>query len=296
MAVKEHDRPSVSTKRFATALLTEDSGNTLTYGEVEEIETDLVTIKYTPKMNTASMFASGIAVESYVAKSGGTLDLTVVGLTAEEEKSYFGSTVLADKNNLVVENANDYVPDRMVIWSTQRSDGRINLYKIMKAKFSSQGEEASTSDDSGVKYNGTALQAEYKATIHSGDILFKEKKVNPETAEGKALIDEWFATALGGIVLTGSGTDANAPIVTATGGNNKVTLTWQAVTGASKYSVKQYHDGVCTILSSDLTETSYEDTGLSAGQTYSYIVQAYVAGKWSASGAAYIVSATTNAE
>lgn len=182
----------------------------------------------------------------------------------------------------------------MVIWSTQRSDGKVNLYKIMKAKFSSQ-EEASTSDDSGVRYNGTALQAEYKATIRSGDIMFKEKKVDPNTEAGAALIEAWFATALGGLVLTGSGTDANAPTVTAAGGTKKVTLTWQAVEGAAKYSVKQYHDGVCTILSDSLTETSYEDTGLKAGQTYSYIVQAYVGGEWSASGAAYIVSATTNA-
>jgi phi13 family phage major tail protein len=292
MALNEHDRPSVSTKRFATALLTEDSGTALTYGPVEEIATTLITAKYTPKMNSASMYASGIAVESYVAKAGGTLDITVVGLTAKEEQDYFGATVLSDSNDLIVENANDYVPDRMVMWSTQRSDGKMNLYKVMKAKFASQGEEATTSDDNGVTYNGTALQAEYKATVYSGDIMFKEKKVDPSTPEGAALIDAWFATALGGIVLTGTGSDANAPAVTATGGTNKVTLTWDAVTGATKYMVKQYDNGICTVLEDAYTTTSYEDTGLTAGKTYSYIVQAYVDGIWSSSGAAYLVSAT----
>lgn len=294
MAIKEHGRPSVSTKRFATALLTEDSGNALTYGDVEEIETDLVTIKYTPKMNSASMYASGIAVESYVAKSGGTLDVTVVGLTADEEASYFGASVLAGSNDLIVDNANDYVPDRAVIWSTQRSDGKINLYKIMKAKFASQGEQADTSDDSGVKFNGTALQADYKALINSGDIMFRMKKIDPDTPAGAAIIEAWFATALGGVVITGSGgADANAPVVTATGGANKVTLSWSAITDATKYRVLQYDNGICTILDDTVTTTSYEDTGLTAGKTYSYIVQSCVDNVWSEASTAYLVSATT---
>ena len=209
MSINEHGRPSVSTKRFATALLTEDSGTALTYGDVKEIETDLITVKYTPKMNSASMYASGIAVESYVAKSGGTVDLTVVGLTAEEEADYFGAAVLAANNDLIVDNANDYVPDRMIIWSTQRSDGKMNLYKIMKAKFSNQGEQADTSDDNGVKYTGTSLQADYKALIRSGDIMFKEKKVDPDTEAGAALISAWFETALGGIVITDPDSNSN---------------------------------------------------------------------------------------
>ena len=62
------------------------------------------------RYKSLGMYASGIAVESYVAKAGGTLDVTVVGLTAEEEKSYFGSTLLTDSNNLLVENKDDYVP------------------------------------------------------------------------------------------------------------------------------------------------------------------------------------------
>lgn len=294
MAIKEHGRPSVSTKRFATALLTEDSGNALTYGDVEEIETDLVTIKYTPKMNSASMYASGIAVESYVAKSGGTLDVTVVGLTADEEASYFGASVLAGSNDLIVDNANDYVPDRAVIWSTQRSDSKINLYKIMKAKFASQGEQADTSDDSGVKFNGTTLQADYKALINSGDIMFRMKKVDPNTPAGAALVEAWFATALGGVVITGSGgADTNAPVVTATGGANKVTLSWSAITDATKYRVLQYDNGICTILDDTVTTTSYEDTGLTAGKTYSYIVQSCVDNVWSEASTAYLVSATT---
>lgn len=200
----ERGKPAVCTDRYATAILTADTAETLTYGDVEEVASTLITIKTTPKMNSAELYASGIAVESYVAKAGGTLDVTVVGLTAEDEQRYFGSKVLTESNNLVVENRDDVVPDRMVIWSTTNSNGTKNLYKVMKAKFTSQGEEASTTDENGVTYNGTALQANYKATIRSGDIKFTIKSVDASTSAGKTLIDQWFATALGGITLTGT--------------------------------------------------------------------------------------------
>ena len=293
MSKQEHGRPAVSTDRFATAVLTEDSGTTLTYNSVKEIESDLITIKYQPKMNSAQMYASGIAVESYVAKSGGTVDLTVVGLTDEEEKDYFGATI--DANGVLVDNKDDYVPDLAVIWSTVRSDGKMNLYKIMKTKFANQGEEVSTSDDSGVKFNGTALQGEYKALINSGDFMFRRKKVDPKTGAGAALIEEWFGSALGGIVLTGTGSDENAPEVTATGGTNKVTLSWSAITGASKYRVMQYENGICTILTDELTTTTYDVTGLEPGKTCYFIVNSYVDSEWSATGGEYLVSGAATA-
>ena len=297
MSKNPHGRPAVSTDRYATALLTEDSGNHLSYESVYEVESDLITAKYTPKMNNAGMYASGIEVESYVAKAGGTLDLTVVGLSATEEKEYFGAKLLTDANNLLVENKDDYVPDRMVIYSTTRSNGKKNLYKFPKAKFTSQGEEATTSDDSGVKFNGTALQANYKATVYSGDIMFQIKDVDPDTIEGAALIDAWFGSALGGVILSGTaGGDTNAPVVTATAGVNSVALSWGAVTGATKYSVKQYDDGVCTILDPAVDTTSFTDTGLTAGKVYTYLVQAYVNGVWSSAAPAYRVSATPTAE
>lgn len=290
MAKKEHGRPAVSTDRFATAVLTEDSGTTLTYDSVKEIESDLITIKYTPKMNSSSMYASGIEVESYIAKSGGTVDITVVGLTDEEEKDYFGATI--DANGVIVDNKNDYVPDLAVIWSTLRSDGKMNLYKIMKTKFANQGEEANTSDDSGNKFNGTGLQGEYKALINSGDFMFKRKKVDPKTPAGAAIIETWFGSALGGIVLTGTGSDENAPEVTATGGSHKVTLSWSAITGATKYRALMYDNGICTILSDNITSTTYDATGLTTGKTYYFVVQSYVDSEWSATGAEYLVSGT----
>ena len=201
-------KPAVCTDRYATAELIIDSKENLTYGDVVEVSTTLITMNYAPKMNNAEMYASGVAAESYVAKSGGTADVVVVGLNAEDENRYFGSTIRGD--GLVISNKNDVVPDRMIIWSTRSSSGKKNFYKIFKAKFMSQGESAETTDANGVKFNGTKLKAEYANTIFNGDDMAFIKGVDTSTPEGAALEEAWFATALGGIALAAVITPAEA--------------------------------------------------------------------------------------
>ena len=53
-------KAAVCTERFAYAPLTTDSSETLAYGDVVEIKDILITTKYTPKMNSASQYASGV--------------------------------------------------------------------------------------------------------------------------------------------------------------------------------------------------------------------------------------------
>ena len=177
------DRKSaVCTKRFAYAPLTTDNADTLTYGEVTEIKDILITTKYTPKMNSASQYASGVEVDSYVAKAGGTLDVSIVNTNSADE------VALKD----------DVVPDVMCIYSTMTSDGKMNLYKFPKCKFTSQGETVQTTDENGVTFNSLALQANYKALINTGVDMYCVKGLDPVT--DKATIDAWFATASGVIV------------------------------------------------------------------------------------------------
>ena len=69
-----------------------------------------------------------------------------------------------------------------------------------------------------------------------------------------------------------------------------MTLSWSAITGASKYRVMQYENGICTILTDELTLTTYDVTGLEPGKTCYFIVNSYVDSEWSATGGEYIVS------
>ena len=86
----------------------------------------------------------------------------------------------------------------MCIYSTMTSDGKINLYKFPKCKFTSQGENVQTTDENGVTFNSLALQANYKALINKGVDMYCVKGLDPVT--DKASIDAWFATAAGVIV------------------------------------------------------------------------------------------------
>ena len=92
-------------------------------------------------------------------------------------------------------------------------------------------------------------------------------------------------------------TEASKPTnIKATAGDGKVTLTWDAVTGATKYAVSIYK-GTGTnynTLTTSITGTSYTATGLTNGTTYQFLVQAYVGGKWSTFTTADHVSATPN--
>ena len=76
--------------------------------------------------------------------------------------------------------------------------------------------------------------------------------------------------------------------VKATGGNTKATVSWTTVSGAVKYAVYVYEDGVYTCVNSNIKANSYTVTGLTNNKQYGFKVKAYVDGKWSsASSMAY---------
>ena len=77
--------------------------------------------------------------------------------------------------------------------------------------------------------------------------------------------------------------------VKATPGDGKVTLTWDAVTGATQYRVCR-NVGNGWVNYKDVTTTSLVDTFVTNGTKYYYVVYAYVGGTWS--DASSIVSAT----
>ncbi|MBQ8410825.1 MAG: fibronectin type III domain-containing protein, partial [Ruminiclostridium sp.] len=66
----------------------------------------------------------------------------------------------------------------------------------------------------------------------------------------------------------------------AVAGDSKVTLTWDAVEGATKYRVQRHNGSAWATISYPATNT-YVDTGLTNDTTYKYRVLAYAGDKWS---------------
>ena len=86
---------------------------------------------------------------------------------------------------------------------------------------------------------------------------------------------------------------ATQPVPTATAtGDGEVTLTWDAVPGAERYAVAEYKDGGYHNFTLDCQGTSYVASNLSNGVSHTFLVQAYVNGKWSPYTTANHVSAT----
>lgn len=190
--------PSVSTDRLAFAPLTVDTGTTLTYGEVVEIDKVLISVSRTPKMNSSKMYASGQCIASYVAKAAGQLQITMPSLDNSDEVLLFGKTY-DETTKTVTNNKDDYVPAVMAIYSTKRADGTVNLYKVMKVKFTEGAENIETQDDSGAKFQSVQISGDYEQLIKNGDDVIMLRGVDPSTSDGKTIITAWFGSALGGL-------------------------------------------------------------------------------------------------
>ena len=77
-------------------------------------------------------------------------------------------------------------------------------------------------------------------------------------------------------------------------GDGEITLSWDAVPGASNYAVAKYENGKYTILTSSLSSdtTSYTVSNLGNGYEHKFLVQARVGGYWSSDNTTLLVSGT----
>ncbi|MBQ8171524.1 MAG: fibronectin type III domain-containing protein [Oscillospiraceae bacterium] len=106
----------------------------------------------------------------------------------------------------------------------------------------------------------------------------------------KAFVNGAWKTASGTVYGTPASTSVSVipENIKTTGGNGTVTMSWDAVTGATKYAVYMLENGAYVCKSNAVTSTSYTFTGLTNGTKYAFRVKAFVNGAWkTASGTVY---------
>ena len=88
---------------------------------------------------------------------------------------------------------------------------------------------------------------------------------------------------------------AEAPAnLKAAAGNGRVTLTWDAVDGATNYAVLMKSGSAWTTLGTSGKNTAYTAAGLTNGQKYYFAVKAYAGGSWSAASGAVAATPVYN--
>ena len=76
--------------------------------------------------------------------------------------------------------------------------------------------------------------------------------------------------------------DSNSPTVTVGyPGSDSAELSWNPVSGATKYAIAEYENGSFVTYSSECTENKFVIKNLGIGKKHLYLVQAYVDGSWS---------------
>lgn len=192
MATETRGRAYINVKRLVMwGLLTDDETAT-TYGsEAYIFSKSLMSVKCTPSVQTAEQFGDGIKVEDYVAKDGGDLDITLTGFKSGDAAYLFGETKTTD--DVEVSSAADIVPYKCVAYMTERSDGKVNLYKFPKAKFMPQAEDANQREGSKISFGNAQLKGTYSPLISSENDRYRRLGVDPVT--DAEFITKWFTEA-----------------------------------------------------------------------------------------------------
>ncbi|HCF83134.1 MAG TPA: phage tail protein, partial [Ruminococcaceae bacterium] len=112
----------------------------------------------------------------FIAKDGGSIDITVNGFGKGDAAFLFGET---DKNGTEVSGSDDIVPSVATAYYTKRPDGKINLYKFPKTKFMPEGEDSKQQEGSNVSYGTANLKGTYSPLLSSKADCYKRYGVDP---------------------------------------------------------------------------------------------------------------------
>lgn len=185
------DRKSpMGLERLVIWPMTADASDGITHGAAVEISKVLMSASDTPTIIQADQSADNQVVDSVCAKNGGSLDLNVTNLSAADRVALYGERADSETN---VTNKDDVVPYVAVALMTKRSDGKVNLYKYPKVKFSEQQESFETVKKDGVTFATTALKGSYEPTVANGDARYVRRGVDPKT--DATFVTTWFTTA-----------------------------------------------------------------------------------------------------
>lgn len=176
--------------------LTADTDAALTYGTAYPMVKALMTIDDQATSYTATMYVEGMAVDMITVSTGGTINIGITQLNAQDHITILGKT---EKGKGYISNKNDATPFVGVAYMSTNSDGTVNLHKIFKAKFSKGNKSRATIGDGAPTFQTDTLNGTFSATIFDGNS--KAEVFNLNRTTDATLITTWFTD--GKAVVTG---------------------------------------------------------------------------------------------
>lgn len=198
--------------------------------------------------NTQSAASDGVVVETYTGTGTGNLALGMSDLLPSEETLIYGRTVSGE--SVVVTTGKEKTPCVRTAFITDRSDGKVNLYKYFKVKYAPYERATQQVNESGqatftsITVNGTYFQSQ--SSVLEG-LKAEARGVDPATEAGAAFIANWVTNPdfIGGNAMMNTSTisvDGTTVLSGATGTVGDATIiTGAASGGTAPYSYSYYY-------------------------------------------------------
>lgn len=168
-------------------LIADDDSN-LEYGAPYSFDKSLIAVKVTPAVITAGLDADDQEVETDAMINGGSVEITLSHITAEERAMLYGHTV---QGGVTMESAGDSAPYFCVAFQSTRRGNDAILKKIYKCKFTPGEESAQTARRDGISYQTSTIRGRYSPLLNNA---VARGMVDDTSDKYDQLADEWFAS------------------------------------------------------------------------------------------------------
>lgn len=184
-------RPFSNCKRLTMWKMTDEENETYeetprTFGK------RLTTFSDSVATNSTELYGDGELVETVTTEGVGTLGIGIHYLTIDERVDLYGEELKYE--DTVVSTGDEIAPYQCVACIKSKHSGMVELVKYFKAIFTKHEENVTQQESGGINYSMITLNGTYSKNM-ALNMKSARAVVDSRTAEGKAFIEKWFATA-----------------------------------------------------------------------------------------------------
>lgn len=173
-----------------------------------------------------------------------------------------GATDTAPRNTWTVASGTSDFGVAAKVWSDGTLDGTLTPF------LTTGSTPANSALGAGVASNGLGTGEWLQGDI-AEILMYSRPLTDSERATVHSYLQDRYAITVSDYVSGGSGLAAPTGLAGSPASSTSVLLTWNAVSGATAYQVER--DG--TIVNANVVGTSWTDTGLTPGATYTYRIR-----------------------